>query len=460
MRFHSAYLDVPSPRRRALPALRALLTLALLAGLVSGCAIYIDDDGGSGPDGGVCATPPIAPLRLLDPSTGTCVDFNQGPICDPVTCECEPGPAQPYPSWASCDSYCSGRDELSCMYEPGCRALYHDGQFSACHATDQTGPVQGSCEGLDAWSCSRHDDCTAHYETYYAAAESPPWNPTPSFLSCEPEPAICYGDDECGENQHCSAEYQCLIPGDCQDDPACDAVCAGFCVPDEVPACFGEVLCESLPPACPEGTTPETADGCWTGDCVPLDECPPVPYEQCYGEPVCDALPPACPNDHQPQLRGGCWTGACIPDALCEAPAPVGACFGAIECDIDAAPCPNGMVRGIADGCWTDTCIPLDQCGSWPPNLYCGVGQSCDVNLPDDVCPADYYPLITGSDECWNGMCAPAGMCGMPPLACEDVQDEETCLEHAGCAPVYVGDDCICGPEGCSCERYTYAYCN
>ena len=50
-----------------------------------------------------------------------------------------------------------------------------------------TGPVQGSCEGLDAWECSRHDDCLATY------------SPDIGFQQCAPELVPeCPPNTDCG----------------------------------------------------------------------------------------------------------------------------------------------------------------------------------------------------------------------------------------------------------------------
>jgi hypothetical protein len=59
------------------------------------------------------------------------------------------------------------------MATPGCRAAHDWGcwtgegpcylevSYLGCFAVDTSGPVQGPCDGLAAWDCSRHDDCLA-----------------------------------------------------------------------------------------------------------------------------------------------------------------------------------------------------------------------------------------------------------------------------------------------------------
>ena len=58
--------------------------------------------------------------------------------------------------------------------------------------------------------------------------------------------------------------------------------------PDPV-TCDGPVFCDSLPPTCPEGTLPGIQNGCWTGTCIPLDECggPPPACESLGSEEEC-----------------------------------------------------------------------------------------------------------------------------------------------------------------------------
>ena len=80
------------------------------------------------------------------------------------------------PSWGACYDQCTGLDEATCLDTPACRGAYVDIcppnadcdlegaiAFVECWAVDQTGPIQGECSGLDAWECSRHDDCVAYH---------------------------------------------------------------------------------------------------------------------------------------------------------------------------------------------------------------------------------------------------------------------------------------------------------
>lgn len=243
-------LLIPGPMRLGLAV--ALLTL-------SSCSLYFDDDddpcdfGGTGSDG---AAEPAVGQR--NPETGTCEYFGGGgggPLpCDP---ECGPCPAAleesdraPLPSWGLCESACTGLDEATCQDTTGCRAVYVDpcpdgscgteATFSECWAVDMTGPIQGgSCEGLDAYTCSLHDDCVAVHAS-----------------SCE----------------------------DGLADPGC--VPAGFvrCGAEigGAGSCYDPVVCDEAPPDCPPDTLPGVAAGCYTGFCIPVD--------QCEAQPACDTL--------------------------------------------------------------------------------------------------------------------------------------------------------------------------
>jgi hypothetical protein len=329
-------------------AIRAAAGLAMLAGLGTGCNIYIDE-----PE--QCVLPePAQPLLLLDPVTGECVAFDYGVICDPETCECSAPPIA-FPSWAPCNSACTGLDEITCLVSDGCRATYWPDGYYGCFATDQTGPIQGSCEGLDAWECSRHDDCVAQHDGgYFYIAESQ-IAPLGWFVSCEDEPTPCVFDRDCGPGQQCNADEVCWMHPDCSNDPLCDSLCGGICVPDERGTCFDEANCLALPPDCGPGSTPGVSNGCWTGECIPFGECAPVPFEECHGQAACDAAPPECPEGQVPQLRNGCWTFNCIPLELCEQQPSPGACFGVFTCDVPPPDCGDGFVPGISGGCFDGT---------------------------------------------------------------------------------------------------------
>jgi len=178
----------------------------------------------------------LAPLpALVNPETLTCETFDP-PGCDPSCGPCDPGPD--VPTWAYCGT-CSGTDEANCLQATGCRAIYDyncytgtgpctlEVPYLGCYGTDQTGPIHGACNGLNAFECSQHDDCIA----LHSQAECP------ADASCEAEFVECVNET----------------------------------------TCWGPVTCDAAAPDCPPGSTPEIRNGCYTGECKPLDECEPPP---------------------------------------------------------------------------------------------------------------------------------------------------------------------------------------
>ncbi len=300
---------------------RLFICLALSTALASaGCSLYFggDDDDDICTFGGD-APQPGTPAGYVNPTTGECEYFGGGggwcdPRCDSA-CASEGAVADEavaQPSWAMCESSCTGLDEQTCLDTPGCRAGYVDEcstggcapQFRECWATDQTGPVQGgTCEGLDAWECSRHDDCIA---VHSGCASDPAGNadriacPIGNFDRCAAEPTTpdngCFGDSDCKADERCNAAEVCLpAPGCGGSNPTdpnggeglvpCPDVCYGECVPrvTDPGECYTEALCDMITPACPTGSLPGVKDGCYTGYCIPVAECPDMP-------PACETV--------------------------------------------------------------------------------------------------------------------------------------------------------------------------
>jgi hypothetical protein len=155
-------LAEPDPMRLAYAALALALAPACTLHFGDGddivCLQDQDDEGFAAPAPG-----------LLNPFNLQCEYFGGGGGCGAVE------DRAPTPSWGSCLSECGGLDEAVCVETAACRTAYDhnclltDGPCPAltpylgCFPTDTTGPVQGTCEGLDAQECSRHDDCLATY---------------------------------------------------------------------------------------------------------------------------------------------------------------------------------------------------------------------------------------------------------------------------------------------------------
>jgi len=250
--------------------------LALLLLAPTGCDFYFsggDDEPPPCPGGAIEPDGSGAPLGIRNPSTGQCEYWGGGggwcdETCGPCPQADEPA-LQPAPSWGFCESLCTGLDEDTCRDTEGCRGAYIDtcpadadcslgasDVFYECWAVDMTGPIQGGdCYGLDAWECSRHDDCRAIHRN-----------------SCRLDDTRDRRDPAClGEFAMCAQEQRAL------PDPG---------------QCYGEVYCDALPPACSDpDAIPGRKDGCWTGLCIPTSECEQPPDGPCslQGENVCIA---------------------------------------------------------------------------------------------------------------------------------------------------------------------------
>ncbi|MGE0550841.1 MAG: hypothetical protein AB7O24_29700 [Kofleriaceae bacterium] len=292
--------------------MRYLLAVLVLS---SGCSFYFDDDDDicEGPTTGAGAQEATPQYR--DPLTGVCQNIGWSG-CDPRCGECPDTADQAFPDWASCYGTCEGRDEGTCLATSGCRAIYNAGangnEFYGCWGVAPSGPVQGGgCTGLDAYQCSRHDDCAAYY---YPSGDWPSgdWGNgdgpsggagdavnTP-FQYCAPEPIFdtCNEADPCLPGSHC--EQHCYGPnGD--DGPG--SMCIPVCVPD-VSSCAmidcgpGYECVDSCTPS--GGLGPPVCEGMCVAttacealatemECTALGECTPV-YE---GE-ECTCYPNGC----------------------------------------------------------------------------------------------------------------------------------------------------------------------
>ena len=298
--------------------IRPLLTLALPL-LLAACIF---------PEDRHCVDyPPTEPVPLQeqrDPQTGLCEAFGGGEyggfsVCDDDQwggAEAEGAPAWNQ-GWAVCYQQCEGLDEATCLGTSACRAAYladdvyqaREQSFYECWGTAPSGPIQGGdCAGLDAQECSMHDDCSAVHGVYDIHGDEGGWTTSiADFQSCIDEDVMqgCYGDTECGDGFHCNADTECLPSPSCGGsngvgDAPCDTACYGFCVPDENPnpgTCTGDLSCfDTLAPNCPIDTVPGILDGCWSGYCIPVDdcssvaECPALSESDCVLRSDCNAL--------------------------------------------------------------------------------------------------------------------------------------------------------------------------
>jgi len=218
-----------------------LLAVAAALQLVSGCGFYFGDDDDC--EFGGAPSPDEPSVGYRDPVSGQCQFFGGGVVGDP----CDPRPLEgadrapaAEPDWGLCVSQCTGLDESSCLEAPACRAVYQlpendtdtaNAAYADCWATAQSGAIQGGgCAGLDAYQCSRHDDCVAYHVTEFGcdAPEGADCAPMPrlgSYFSCGPEPdsnpppPACaeLSEEACVERADCSAFYvgiDCTCQGD------------------------------------------------------------------------------------------------------------------------------------------------------------------------------------------------------------------------------------------------------
>jgi hypothetical protein len=185
----------------------------------------------------------VAPQR--NPDTLTCQAFGLcNPECGPCPLAAEGPPEEtaPIPSWGFCGSTCESLPEAACAQDPACRVVKDAAcavsgdcatDFLGCFPTDQFADPEADCfAARDGFACSQSAACTAYHRSFGSALSTP--ERAQPFAMCAPE----------GKS-----------PG----------------------ACFGQVTCRAVAPACPSSTTPGIENGCYTGACIPLDVCGPVP---------------------------------------------------------------------------------------------------------------------------------------------------------------------------------------
>ena len=152
--------------------------------------------------------------QLRDPATGQCETFGGGPPCDT---QCGPCPAQvgapAQPDWGSCFGPCESLTEQQCLATASCHATYQDDSAAApvfwgCWDVPPSGAIQGACAGLDAQTCSEHDDCAS---IYTGPVNQPPGF-VPSFERCASETpqaacATLTTEAACKARSDCDAIY-------------------------------------------------------------------------------------------------------------------------------------------------------------------------------------------------------------------------------------------------------------
>lgn len=339
--------------------MKNLLCTAALLALVStagGCTLYFGgDDGDDICAYGAAEDEALAVESLRNPDTGGCEDWDGGGGgggCGAT----DWGAPEPTPDWASCWGYCEGLDEGTCLVTSGCRAAYGgtalDGsgggadadcapgfcggeEFMGCWGTAPTGPIQGGgCAGLDAYACSLHDDCTAHY--YNEILPDDGIASRFSYCADEGWNVGCYSNMDCPVGYECNAAEVCGTPPGCESGEACPDVCYGSCQP--------------------------AANGCELVDCAMGSHC----------EVTCFPCDSADPSD--PTCDAFCET-SCVPDSW--------TCEG-VDCG-PGSHCEEVCDDSVPGSCWS-SCVPDDTT------------PACETILDETACDAreDCIPTYTG----------------------------------------------------------------
>lgn len=171
-----------------------------------------------------------------------------------------------------------------------------------------------------------------------------------------------------GEPGECAGNDDCKLFSDC-------CACDGVPLEDMTPAC----MMECKQPKCSEYGV-EQAE-CRFGVCR-------AARLTCDGNKVvCDALPPPCPDGFLAETSPACWTGKCVPAALCDAVPDCALCPDGTVCVQDIAFGPQGWPR----------CEPIPAA--------CGGKASCGC-MGDLVCTGDFKACSPGDTglncECLN----------------------------------------------------------
>jgi hypothetical protein len=474
-----------------------LLCTAALLSLLPACNLYFG--GGGGGDDVICPQKEPAMFGLRNPDTGSCDNYGGGGGCGGAP---DPTPIA-NPDWASCPGACEALDETTCLATSGCRAAYLDDStncppnaacpvsqtFWGCWGTAPSGPIQGVCAGLDAQTCSEHDDCTATYSTVTNSDGST----TTQFAYCAQEPGTptaCLTDADCGAGYSCDTSV-CIPPPNCDPNNGqpCTTMCYGQCVPaqdgcanvDCGPGAHCEEQCYPCDPAdptqmcptdpcnpvcvpdagtcsdgtvCPPGSTcTETCTVDPNGNTVCSDSCTPdmCSATTCAPGSHCETVCPVCNGPTDPMCGAPC-SEQCVPDGV---PDP-GTCDGQVICNIAPPACPAGTVAGVLNGCWSGYCIPQADCSPNDPGSCTG-----DITCPDvppPACPQDTVPGIRNG--CYTGYCIPQSSCGTTQVPCDQLTTEADCTARMDCTPIYSGTGCTCYPDGtCTCDAWTFDRC-
>ncbi|HWN69362.1 MAG TPA: hypothetical protein VNM90_17095 [Haliangium sp.] len=245
-------------------------------------------------EAGFCNGDWECPSGFICDERASCVPGNSEPTWCMVNEEC--------PSGSYCDPW-SGQclPSWSCRDDVECGGGMHCDERGTCVPTlcdDNSDCPDGYCDVafgqcIPTWACGNDEECGVGM--------------TCDAGRCVPTP--CDSNDDCAAGCYCDAPSgTCVETGFCMGDAECfdGMVCEEerqTCVP--VPAdpatCYGEVFCDAAAPECMEGTTPGIANGCYTGECIPLEKCeqqppPPAACEELASEDECVARADCTPT--------------------------------------------------------------------------------------------------------------------------------------------------------------------
>lgn len=155
----------------------------------------------------------------------------------------------------------------------------------------ETGCLDGEMCDLASGQCVPQEGCLAGGDC------GPGFECGPNGLCV---PVNCTADDQCLGGCACDVDTGvceetgfCLEDADCPD--WCDAA-TGDCTPMECDAargtctwgestpsgsCNGDLTCGQPAPQCPTGETAEVLDGCYTGECLLIEDCSSEPLARC-----------------------------------------------------------------------------------------------------------------------------------------------------------------------------------
>jgi hypothetical protein len=407
---------------------KAVLALGALL-LLPSCTFYFGDDD----DDCAGATAPEWQQDLLNPYTADCES-----VYPPGGCGFD-APAQDdsirdYPAqqdWAQCFA-CQGLSEYQCLASDGCRGLYQelewcaeDGScgwtpfFETCVGTAPSGPVRGGeCLYLDAYECSRHDDCIAFHHGVPG-----------EFTRCDREPpVVCDGG---GAPPPAPPPLRDPESGQCVADPAYPNPNPNPCLPLPTPTQPDD---PADYPDAGSAPTPPDGDGD-SGSGGGADQ--PIPPPQATDWGVCGGF---CETLGEADCKAAdacraIYANSCAPNTDCWIPV-FEACWPTA---------PSGPIAG--GGCENLSAYDCSR------HNDCSAVHDSDWSACPDPSNCDFVP---GRFRDCRAETAPPPP---PPPACGTL-DEDACIARDDCTPLYTGEDCSCSPMGCTCENWLFDVCS